>query len=347
MSKNPYICLKKWLNKPLKYVELCKIIKEPAKKGKSKQLHIKRIEKYTDIEKTGSKYIIHKVYENDGEMQIIESQGRFTTYLRRFMINMFCELKREYPDKHTIVLTNRDILEQACMVNQNYFVGKNSPYKFLDFFKVAINKGDIPNEEYMFDKVYSESEIFFSSSYRLLKRVVYDSLTSMEKSSLLIKNKTFRLYRNYTDEYGKFHSESKNCDRVDESKILSAQHRSIVEFNNDITTDENGKKKYFLTNIHSVHYLYPRQRKEFYKILNRNIQEAFKDEGWNAYSSAWKLTLADVESFNYELQHINYKQLNQNVQDKLMSSKDLQIIENVLREQFISMFISIKDNRGS
>lgn len=127
--------LKKWLNKPLKYVELCKIIKEPAKKGKSKQLHIKRIEKYTDIEKTGSKYIIHKVYENDDEMQIIESQGRFTTYLRRFMINMFCELKREYPDKHTIVLTNRDILEQACMVNQNYFVGKNSPYKFLDFLR--------------------------------------------------------------------------------------------------------------------------------------------------------------------------------------------------------------------
>lgn len=106
-------------------------------------------------------------------------------------------------------------------------------------------------------------------------------------------------------------------------------------------------KKYFLTNIHSVHYLYPRQRKEFYKILNRNIQEAFKDEGWNAYSSAWKLTLADVESFSYELQHINYKQLNQNVQDKLISSKDLQIIENVLREQFISMFISIKDNRVS
>lgn len=347
MSKNPYICLKKWLNKPLKYVELCKIIKEPAKKGKSKQLHVKRIKKYTDIEKTGSKYIIHKVYENDDEMQIIESQGRFTTYLRRFMINMFCELKHEYPDKHTIVLTNRDILEQACMVNQNYFVGKNSSYKFLDFFKVAINKGDIPNEEYMFDKVYSESEIFFSSSYRLLKRVVYDSLTSMEKSSLLIKNKTFRLYKNYTDEYGKFHSESKNCDRVDESKILSAQHRSIVEFNNDIATDKNGKKKYFLTNIHSVHYLYPRQRKEFYKILNHNIQEAFRDEGWNAYSSAWKLTLADIESFNYELQHINYKQLNQNVQDKLMSSKDLQIIENVLREQFISMFISIKDNRVS
>ena len=76
--------------------------------------------------------------------------------------------------------------------------------------------------------------------------------------------------------------------------------------------------------------------------MNRRLREEFKDEGWNAYSVAWKINLAQPKTFQYEIAKINYRQLNQNVQDKLLTAKDLQLIEATLRKQFINTFIRME-----
>ena len=75
--------------------------------------------------------------------------------------------------------------------------------------------------------------------------------------------------------------------------------------------------------------------------MNRRLKEEFSDEGWNAYSVAWKITLAQPQSFQYEIAKINYRQLNQNVQDKLLTAKDLQLIEDTLKKQFVNTYIKI------
>ena len=41
------------------------------------------------------------------------------------------------------------------------------------------------------------------------------------------------------------------------------------------------------------------------------------------------------------MKNISYRQLNQNVQKKLLTAKDLQVIEDTLRKQFVNMFIKI------
>ena len=76
--------------------------------------------------------------------------------------------------------------------------------------------------------------------------------------------------------------------------------------------------------------------------MNRRIKEAFKEQGWNAYSVAWHITLAQPQTFEYEINKINYKQLNRNVQDKLLTAKDLSLIEDTLRKQFINTFIRVE-----
>ena len=43
-----------------------------------------------------------------------------------------------------------------------------------------------------------------------------------------------------------------------------------------------------------------------------------------------------------EINRINYRQLNQNVQDKLLTAKDLSLIEDTLRKQFVNTFIRIE-----
>ena len=339
--KNPYEILNNYKGQSLKYPALCRIIGEEQKSGKGKQYHINKIEQYVDLERQGSKIYIRKIYDAEDELQIIENHGKFTSYLRQFMINLFWTIRQTSPDQNTIILTNRDILEQACMVNQHYFIGRSSPYKYINEINLAMNPYDIPSEGYLYNKILDESEIFFSSSYRLLKRIVYDSLAALENKSLIIKDRTFRLYNNSTDSFGRFVSKQHDCTEEEKSTILTIQHKSVIEFNENVERDKNGRKKYYLKNVQSAHYLYPQQQKEFYRILNHNVKEAFKGDGWNAYSAAWKITLAKSESFDYEMKNISYRQLNQNVQKKLLTAKDLQVIEDTLRKQFVNMFIKI------
>ena len=337
---NPYMALKPYEGQYLKYPQLCEIIGEEKRTGRGKMLHMKRIQQYVDCHQEKSKIYIGRVYTDEDDLQIIESHGKFTTYIRQYLIGLFYELERRTGDT-SIVMTNRDILEGTCMVNQQYFHGKNAPYKYLDNFKLPINKQDVPNEQFAYNRLLDESELFFSSSYRLLKRVIYDSLTSLEHMSLIHKNKTFRLYKNYTDEHGKFQSIHHDCNEEEISRILTVQHDAIIEFNEETKELYGSNSKYNLPNIQCVHYLYPTERKRFYKIMNRRLCEEFKEEGWNAYSSAWKINLAQPQSFQYEIARMNYKQLNQNVQDKLMTAKDLQLIEKTLRKDFVDTYIKV------
>ena len=336
---NPYNSLKEYEGQYIKYPQLCDIIKEEQKGGKGKTLHLNRIKQYVDISQENGKIYIGRVYTDDDELQIIENHGKFTTYIRQFLINLFYDLEQK-TGQTSVVLTNRDILEMTYMVNNNYFIGKNAPYKYLDGFNLDLKRDDMPNDQYVINRILNESDIFFSSSYRLLKRVIYDSLTSLEKSSLIHKNKTFRLYRNIVDDNGKFMSTYHDCNEKEISRILSVQHDAIIEFN-EMTRHRKGDVSYHLSNIQSVHYLYPNDRKQFYKIMNRRLKEEFKQEGWNAYSVAWHITLAQPETFEYEINKINYKQLNQNVQNKLLTAKDLSLIEDTLRKQFVNTFIRI------
>lgn len=336
--KNPYNALKEYEGQYLKYPALCKIINEEPKGGKGKILHINRIKQYVDITKDKGKIYIGRVYTNEDELKIIESYGKFTTYIRQFLINLFYELEQT-TGQTSIIMTNRDILEMTHMVNNNYFIGKNAPYKYIEQFDINVKIDDMPNDQYIANRILDESDIFFSGSYRLLKRVVYDSLTSLERMSLINKNKTFRLYKNVIDDNGRFISTHHDCDEDEISRILTVQHDSIIEFN-QMLKEEN--KHHHLANIQYVHYLYPNDKKRFYAIMNRRLREEFKDEGWNAYSVAWKINLAQPKTFQYEIAKINYRQLNQNVQDKLLTAKDLQLIEATLRKQFINTFIRME-----
>jgi hypothetical protein len=88
--------------------------------------------------------------------------------------------------------------------------------------------------------------------------------------------------------------------------------------------------------------LYPKEKRIFFDILNRNLREEFKKEEYTAYSTAWKLNLADYSCFNYEIKKMNYLSINKNVQDKLLNATDLQILGNTLIKQFVNIFIKAK-----
>lgn len=334
---NPYEQLKQYEGQWLKYPQLCEICGENQKTGKSKRLQLKKIGQYVDIKREGGKLYVAKVYNDEDALQVIENYGRYTTHIRQFLINLFAEYINNTGETE-IVLTNRDILEQTCMVNNNYFIGKNAPYKFQNSFDVIVNQEDIPNDGYVVGRVIEDTELFLSGSYRLLKRIIQDSLTTLENMSLIKKGKTFRLYSNYKDQNGVWHSDSHDCTPEEESRVLLAQRNAIDIYNAEVEGNDSLKIK----QLWYIRYLPRRNKNRYYQIYRKQIEKEFPK--WNACSTAWKLTLAQPEVFNYKSQQVNYGLLNHNVQQKLLTAKDLQVIANTLRAQLIDTFIKIENN---
>ena len=92
------------------------------------------------------------MYTDNDELKIIENHGKFTTYIRQFLINLFYELEQR-THQTAVVLTNRYILEMTYMVNHNYFIGKNAPYKYLDGFNITLKRDDKPNDQNIVDRI--------------------------------------------------------------------------------------------------------------------------------------------------------------------------------------------------
>ena len=86
---NPYNVLKKYEGQYIKYPKLCEIIGEERKSGRSRMLHLNRIKQYVDLSPENGKIYIGRVYTDDDELKIIENHGKFTTYIRQFLINLF------------------------------------------------------------------------------------------------------------------------------------------------------------------------------------------------------------------------------------------------------------------
>ena len=317
------------------YKEWCQILNEEPKRGKAKNTHLKQWNQYMDIVSNNRKLTLVSVY-NDENLQLIEKHGKFTTYIENFLTLYF-----EKCDSKYVILSNKDILEKAYMVNSNYFKGKRNPYDYVKNFQLPLKEEDIPDEEYALRKTLDESSIFFSASYRLLKRIIYDSLVSMENRLLIQKNKTFRLYKNYIDKNGIARSTHHDCNDDEIQRILSVQYKTLAQFNKSAPSYDNGDKKYYIDDIRNIHILHKREKDEFYNMLNNNIQEEFKQEGYNAYSVAWKINLADKSCFQREINKMNFAKLNENVQDKLLNAKDLSVIETVLKQQLIDKFIKL------
>jgi DNA-binding PadR family transcriptional regulator len=350
---NPYNYLAKYLNQELTYKEFCKITNLPYLNGKAKVLQLNKVRQYVYLEQINRKIIIKDIYK-ESELQLIEHRGKFTTYIENILINVLYEYLKENKtdstsqldaNKHVVILSNKDILEMAKMVNSLYFKGKLKPYEYIEDFNLHINKEDQDEFYNEPNEILRNTTLFFDVSYRLLKRVIYDSLNSMEKNSLINKSQTYVLYKKiyYTTKDGKvkYCTEPHICNDEEISRINSVIKKCVNEFNECVDEDDKGNKKYYLKNISCLYVLYPKQRELFKRILNIMIEEEFKEDGYVNYSRAWKLILSDEECFEYEVKKLNYKTLNQNVQNKLSCAKDLENMGGEIKRQLIDKFIKI------
>ena len=339
---NPYGYLKKYEGQNFNYKkEFCPLLQIEYKKNGAKTRQLEQLSQYMELELEYSKITIIKIYGED-ELKLIEKRGKYLTHIENFLILLLSEQVKHGYDYS--VLTNRNILEMATMVNDNYFRGMGNILPFVDNFDIKMNKNDaellgyIP-EYYQLQKVDADSRLFFSASYRLLKRIVSDCLKNIKNKDLIDYHKTFVCYKLYRTQFG-YKTEVVECDNKMIDRIISVRYNSVKEFN-ELGKNKNGKQEFFLKNADSTYMLYQKQKKQFKDILKYNFQQEFKEEGYTNFSRAWKINLANKEIFQEELnkRHFDEMKLNKNIVDKLIKANDLSSIPEKERNVFVGLFI--------
>lgn len=304
------------LNKAYKYSELCSFFGEEEKTGSTRYSQINRWRQYYDLEKVGSKYLVLKKYDKD-ELKLIEKHGKFTSYISNLLVQYLAQ-----QEANEITLTYREIFEMLWMVNDKYYPAKYGQRNIENEITYNVNPMDKPINS---DKMVSTNiSMFFNISGRILKGIVNDALTSMEKRSLIVANKSFRLFRKvYDADKQTSYIESHDCTKDEISEILDFQAQAM--------------KLVGIKNLSQIFYLDGHKRQIYVNYLQEKIQQRF---GYDTYAKSWHLILGK-NALQQEQKALSKNQLNTNVANRLLTSKEMKLISTTINEQMVEEYIKI------
>lgn len=115
------------------YKELCEVLGEKPKVGKSKQLQLKKFDRYFEYTREGNKYIITKIYDKKKKKEDNRG-GNNKVYVEDFERLMIYNL---YKDKSEMKLLSKNaIFKLMDLCNDNYIVGRGNISKLSELLEV-------------------------------------------------------------------------------------------------------------------------------------------------------------------------------------------------------------------
>lgn len=121
------------------YKELCEVLGEKIKGGKSKTLQLKELERFIKYRKEGNKFIIEEVFETpkekiDNRGKSEGSRGNNTVYFDKILDAFLCMVVQmaEKTDEEDIVLikSTSELMRDMAIRNQNYEIAKYTPHYY-------------------------------------------------------------------------------------------------------------------------------------------------------------------------------------------------------------------------
>ena len=277
----------------------------------------KQLEKYCIFERKGNNYTIIRELTNEEKLLMSD---KFTDYMSDILIKHLSNKGRQ------VTYTYAELFELTGMINHNWREGRSNIYGEIykkknetDKFNYALSQEE--KKDGISDSLIIEYNLkrFFKTSNRLLKEIVNNSLTSIEKKHLLYWDKTYKLYILPKDK-GDYLIE-RNATEEERSKILDWTKEAL---------DKLGYKTEWIP--------VEKDRIAFNKFIDDKIKENF---GFDTYAKAVRLTLAQ-DSLKREAYKIDCRRmLNNNVQTKMLESKEMDLIVKALNKQFVSEYIQL------
>ena len=168
------------------YKELCGILEEPIKGGKSKQLQMKDFERYFKYHKEGNKIIIDDIYSKEREKidmrkseYISETDKRHNgnnTFYGEDIEKLLLLMMASTMVDDELILPMSIILNKISMVNSNYSIGRRNQEKLSEILKI--------DEKYVNE--------FYDTTHSNLRSTLESALNRLDKKALL-RWKTVRM----------------------------------------------------------------------------------------------------------------------------------------------------------
>lgn len=301
------------INKGYKYPELCELLGEKIYGGSQKKAQIKKWQQYLMLEKSNGKIFVRKIYNKD-EIRLIEESGKYTTYIRNFLI---CALN----GRKNVKFTYNEFMKEVGMVNENFATGKIMPKKFLSDFSVKFNKLDRTQSE-VDELILNDMILFLNVADRQLKVMIDNSLKKLERESLILCNRSYRLYRRIYINETQSYIEHKDLTK-DEVNIFLNIRKSVME--------QFGVEEY-----QGVIFFDKKKKEMFFNVLSMKLNEEF---GYDKFATLFDITCADKFISAQYSELLKSGQLNKNIINKFQTTNDLKMVNENLKNQLIDEFI--------
>ena len=278
------------------YKELCSLIDEPVKSGKSKKLQVKDLERFIKFHQEGNKYIIDEIYstpfdkiDNRGKNPNSwnNQNGAYGKYIKPLILD-----KLSMSDSKEILSGINYLMQDLGMVNERY---RDMIYKRIEYAKYNNIKIDFVHE-------------FCSTNGKKLKQAITKTLDDLETENI-IKYKKVQMIRTTNDEYDREAT-------LDEIEIIEEWEQKTLD-----SMKIYDKKHIYIAN----------RVKEFYDILDTYLVEIF--DITSSYQ-AYKITLLGTNYNQYileqearkeiksDLNKTIYENLTESVKDRHIKNKD-------------------------
>lgn len=117
------------------YIELCNDMGWKTTGGKTKQLHLKELERYCKFHREGHKIVIDEVFSEDMIQEKEDMRNKYNKYIEKLIIDLLS--KRPFENnRYTINVSRNTLYEQLHMINCNYNTCRNDINKFSRYIKV-------------------------------------------------------------------------------------------------------------------------------------------------------------------------------------------------------------------
>ena len=168
------------------YKELCRILEEPIKGGKSKQLQMKDFERYFEFHKEGNKIVIDNIFSEEKEKidmrksdYISETDKRHNgnnTFYGEDIEKLLLLMMASTTFEDELIFPMSIILNKISMVNSNYSFGRRNQERLSELLKI--------DEKYVNE--------FYDTTHSNLRSTLESALNRLDRKSLL-RWKTVRM----------------------------------------------------------------------------------------------------------------------------------------------------------
>jgi len=323
---NPYQYLEEYVGQEITYKEFCKQVEIEPKTRIEKTRQLKTFEPYMNLDVKRDRLLISRLYDKD-EMLLVKRNSNFQDYFENLLILHL----NDCPD-NVAKFTYSDVEKLFCLVNENYVKTKYNKKEYITSkdLKKNYNRFDFEDYEIAYD-INKNINLFFDVSDRIMRKIIDNALDSMEKRSLILVNKSFRLYREiYVPEINEFRLSKTDCTDEQKNEILDIKKRLMDKFG--------------LKNERDIFFMKREPRLKYYEEFNAEIKSS-KLLDRNDRSGKLFVVNLGKEGLQIEADKIesttNKKMLNTNFQYKLLKTNELLCINEWIKSKLVEDNINV------